>query len=126
MRYPALIEGETGSYGVVFPDLGIGAMGETIDQAIVNAEEMLRDYMDEMEKEGWEVALPSLMENIQTPPGHTLVSIPLVRPSGRTVRANLRLDEGIMAFIDDEAKRHDMSRNSYVTWMARRIAQMGG
>ena len=126
MRYPALIEGETGSYGVVIPDLGIGAMGKTMDQAIVNAEEMLRDYIEETEKRGWEVAPPSLMENVETPPGHTLVSIPLIRPSGRTVRASLQLDEGIMAFIDDEARRRDMTRNSYVTWMTRRIAQMGG
>ena len=101
-------------------------MGKTMDQAIVNAEEMLRDYIEETEKRGWEVAPPSLMENVETPPGHTLVSIPLIRPSGRTIRASLQLDEGTLAFIDDEARRRDMTRNSYVTWMTRRIAQMGG
>ena len=38
MRYPALIDGEAGAYGVVFPDLpGCVAMGSTIDEALGNA-----------------------------------------------------------------------------------------
>ena len=40
VRYPALINGEKGAYGVSFPDLpGIVAMGDTIDEALMNAEE---------------------------------------------------------------------------------------
>ena len=35
-------------YGVAFPDLpGIVAMGETVDDALLNAEEALRDYVTE-------------------------------------------------------------------------------
>jgi len=42
VRYPALIDGEKGAYGVSFPDLpGIVAMGDTIDEALMNAEEAL-------------------------------------------------------------------------------------
>ena len=126
LRYPALIDGEAGAYGVVFPDLGIGAMGETVEQAMINAEDMLRDYIEEMERHGWPFASPSLMEDTNIPPGNMLVSIPLIRPSGKTVLANIELDESVMAFIDNEAERRDMTRKSYVTWMARRIAQMGG
>ena len=68
-------------------------------------------------------AHPALRE---TPAGHTLVSIPLIRLSGRSVRANLTLDEGVAAFIDAEARRRGMTRTAYVEWMARRIAQAGG
>jgi len=40
MRYPAVIDGKKGAYGVTFPDLpGIVAMGKTLDEALVNAEE---------------------------------------------------------------------------------------
>ena len=43
-RYYALIDGEAGGYGIVFPDLpGCTAMGATIDEAIGNAAEALRD-----------------------------------------------------------------------------------
>ena len=52
-RYPALIDGKKGAYGVTFPDLpGIVAMGKTIDEAMVNAEEALRDYAIEVLKDG--------------------------------------------------------------------------
>ena len=52
-RYPALIDGKKGAYGVAFPDLpGIVAMGKTIDEAMVNAEEALRDYATEALKDG--------------------------------------------------------------------------
>ena len=42
MRYPAVIDGKKGAYGATFPDLpGIVAMGETLDEVLVNAEEAL-------------------------------------------------------------------------------------
>ena len=58
-RYPALIDGETGAYGVTFPDLpGIVAMGATPDEALLNAEEALRDYAAETEKDGRPIGRP--------------------------------------------------------------------
>ena len=127
LRYPALIDGENGAYGVTFPDLpGVVAMGETVDQALVNAEDALRDYAIETEKDGQAQISPSALEDVTPPTGSTLVSIPLIHLSGRSVRANMMLDEGVIAFIDGEAKRRGMTRTSYVEWMARRIAQAGG
>ena len=89
VSYPALIDGEAGAYGVVFPDLDIGAMGETIDEAKMNAEAVLRDYVVEMEKNGWPIASPSPLENVQPPSGNVLVSIPLKRHSHRATSASL-------------------------------------
>ena len=44
IRYPALIDGDKGAYGVVFPDIpGIAAMGCTVDEAMLNAEAALQD-----------------------------------------------------------------------------------
>lgn len=126
-RYPALIDGAAGSYGVTFPDLpGIVAMGKTLDDAIVNAEEALRDYAIEAENHDEEVVSPTSIEHVDAPPGCALVTVPLIRLSGRSVRANLSLDEGVAAYIDGEAKRRKMTRTAYVEWMARRVAQMGG
>ena len=127
LRYPALMDSREGAYGVVFPDLpGCAAMGYTVEDAIVNAEDAMRDWMEEMEKRGREIATPSSFESIEVPEGCQLVSVPLLKVSGRKVRANLTLDEGVAAFIDSEARRRKMTRTAYITWMARRIAQMGG
>ena len=126
-RYPALIDGKKGAYGVTFPDVpGIVAMGKTVDQAMVNAEEALRDYAIEAVKDGEEIAPPSDLERVETPAGQALVSVPLIRLSGRSVRTHMTLDEGVAAFIDSEARRRGMTRTAYVEWMARRVAEMGG
>lgn len=126
-RYPAFVDGEKGAYGVVFPDLdGIVAMGETIDEAIMNAEESLRDYAIETERDGAALLEPSAMENVEVPAGATLMSIPLIRAAGKAVRANMVIDADVLEFIDSEALRRKMTRTSYVTWMTRRVAQMGG
>ena len=127
IRYPALIDGEKGAYGVTFPDLpGIAAMGKTMDEALMNAEEALRDGALEALRDGAPFAAPSALENIETPAGQALVSIPLIHLSGRSVRTHLNLDEEVAAFIDSEARRRKMTRTAYISWMVRRIAQMGG
>ena len=112
---------------MTFPDLpGIVAMGETMDDALLHAEEVLRDYVTEAEADGARVTDASPMERVSPPKGATLVTIPLIRLSGRTVRANLTLDEGVVAFMDSEARRRQMTRKVFVEWMTRRIAQQGG
>ena len=88
VQYPALLDGKKGAYGVVFPDIpGIGAMGSTINEAMANAEEVLRDYAMEAQKDGEELAIPSPLEAVETPPGNTLVSVRLTRPSIESVEA---------------------------------------
>ncbi len=122
-----MIDGAAGAYGVVFPDLdGVVAMGDTIDAALLNAEESLRDYAIEAEKDGEALATPTPLEKVAVPVGSTLTSVPLIRLSGKPVRANMMLDEDVLAFIDTEAKRRSMTRTAYVGWMTRRIAQLGG
>ena len=121
------MDGHDGAYGVVFPDIpGVGAMGRTVDEALLNAEEVLRDYALETEKDGEELAPASPFQSIETPKGNQLVSIPLILTSGKSVRAGLTLEEDVAEFIDSEARRRNMTRKAYVTWMVRRIAAMGG
>ena len=81
IRYPALMDGEDGAYGVVFPDLrGLVAMGYTVDDVLLNAEDALLDYISEAEKDGLEIPPPSPSESIEIPPDSRLVSIPLNLP----------------------------------------------
>ena len=76
IRYPALIDGEEGAYGVSFPDLpGVVAMGATRDEAILQSEQALRDYAIETERDGEEMVPPSASDQIDIPPGHTLISV---------------------------------------------------
>ena len=80
VRYPALIDGEKGACGVSFPDIpGVVAMGVTIDDALLNAEEALRDYVIEAEQAGEKLVSPSSIEEVETLASVALVLIPLDR-----------------------------------------------
>lgn len=129
MRYPALIESGGQDYGVVFPDLpGIVAMGNTLDEAIRNAEEALQDYAIEASRDGLSLTPPSALEDVEVPLGSALTSILLVRtsPNRRSVRLNLTLDAEVADVIASEARRRGITRKSYLEWIVRRTAQMGG
>ena len=76
MRYPAIIESEGKDYGVWFPDLpGIVAMGSTLDEAFRNAEEALKDYLVEAERDGVTPMPPTKLVSVEVPPGCTLAII---------------------------------------------------
>ncbi len=128
VRYPALVDGEEGAYGVVFPDIdGIGAMGYTIDDALLNAGEALSDYAIEAERDGRPLAIPSALEDVEVPVGSALTSVLLIHvPRDKpSVRLNLVLDADVADAITSEAKRRGMSRKNYIEWMTRTIAQLG-
>ena len=79
MRYPALIECEPSAVGVIFPDLpGCVAAAETIDQALVDAAGVLRDWVEVAEEDGRHVPAPSALEDIVVPPGCSVSSVLLV------------------------------------------------
>ncbi len=109
-----------------FPDWGF-PVGSSLDDALLAGEELLRVTIEENYTAiGLDPPSPSDFNNVEVPPGHVLLAIPLIRLSGHTVRVHMKLDEGVLAFIDGEARRRDMTRTAYVEWMARRIAQVGG
>ena len=88
VKYPALVDGEAGAYGVSFPDLpGCVAMGRSVDEALRNAEESLRDWAGDYEERGGAMPPPTPVEGVATPAGTRLVSVPLIRVSGRRVAA---------------------------------------
>jgi predicted RNase H-like HicB family nuclease len=129
VRYMALIDGEAGAYGVIFPDLpGCNAMGETLDEALVHAAQSLRDYVADALEQGETVAAPRALEELRQDKevaqalasGSSLANIALVMETGRAVKANLSLDEGVLSAIDQEAKRRKLTRSAFVELMARR------
>jgi hypothetical protein len=47
------------------------------------------------------------------------VLVPVVLDKGRTVRANLTLDAGLLEAIDAEAEKRGLSRSAFVASLAR-------
>lgn len=68
-RYIVLIDGEPGAYGVVFPDApGCTAMGDTIEEALSNAQEALADWIAHSRKEGFPIPEPRTEEELRKDP----------------------------------------------------------
>lgn len=133
-RYTVLIDGTAGAYGVVFPDLpGCTAMGETLDEALSNAVEALRQWVEIASARGRAIPEPRSPDAIRAnarfaedfAAGATLGSVTLVRKLGRSVKANLSLDSGILAAIDATASRLGISRSALVEKLAEdRLAEL--
>lgn len=129
MRYTVLIDGEAGGYGVVFPDLpGCAAMGDTVEEAVANAVEALRDWVHNVEARGATPPAPRGPDELLADAdvrealgeGAFMASVVLIREAGKPVRANLSLDAGVLAAIDNTADRLGITRSATVELLANR------
>ena len=82
-RYPAIIDGERGAYGVVIPDMpgACCAMGHTVDEALANAEEVLADFVDLLEADGVPRPRPSALEDVTLADGEMVAYVTLNVPA---------------------------------------------
>ncbi len=129
--YPAIISQDPNDtpddgYGVVFPDLpGCVSGGNTIQEAARNAAEALALHVEGMTEEGFAIPDPSppdvpLPDWLANAPGKiaAMVLVPVEMP-GRTVRANITLDEGLLARLDAAAAAQGTSRSGYIAQAVR-------
>jgi predicted RNase H-like HicB family nuclease len=83
MRYPILIEpgDDTYAFGVTVPDLpGCFSAGETMDEAITNAEEAVAVWIDANLDDGHAIPRPSDVASLNIPAGW-VVGVISVDPS---------------------------------------------
>ena len=128
MRYIALVDGKAGAYGVVVPDLpGCTSAGSTTDEALRNAVEAVRLWVEDAIDAGEVLPHSSSVEALRADPeiaaalaeGAALAIVPLLLDAGRAVRANLSLDAGLLDAIDDAAKAHGLTRSAFLASAAR-------
>ena len=65
-RYPAIVDGCKGAYGVVIPDIpgACCAMGSTVDEALLNAEDALPAFVSMLEEDCKDIPSPSSIDDI--------------------------------------------------------------
>ncbi len=128
MRYGVLIDGEPGAYGVIAPDLpGCTAMGNTIEEALANLSAAFQDWVEAAERRS-EVPQPRDLDALRADlevadalrKGATMASVFLTRPSRKPVKADLSLDEGVIAALDAAAQRVGVTRSDVVELLVRR------
>ena len=67
--YVALIDGESGAFGVVVPDLpGCASAGGTVEEALRNAAEAVRLWRDDARADGEAIPEPRAIEDLRRDP----------------------------------------------------------
>lgn len=118
LHYVGILEGEGGNWGVRIFDIdGCVGAGETPEEAIAGATEALRDVVSYKRSGGHPVHSPSTVAQVlasgEMQPGESTVLIPLVVDAGRSVRANLTLDAGLLDAVDRAAATAGVTRSAY-------------
>jgi predicted RNase H-like HicB family nuclease len=122
--YVGILDGSGKTWGVRFPDVdGCVSAAKTPEEAVANASEALRDALAHRRSAGVAVLPPSpltdIMRREKIEKGESFVMVQLVLDSGRSVRANLTLDGGLLEAIDEAATKAGVTRSAFFSSAAR-------
>ena len=111
-QYVGILDGAGKTYGVRLPDLpGYYGDGATPEAAIADAMSAARELLGHRETKGEAGPKARTMaqilktETTDASLNEAAVMIPVLLDAGRTVRANLTFDAGVLEAIDAEATR---------------------
>jgi predicted RNase H-like HicB family nuclease len=132
-RYLAIIDEADGVFGVIFPDApGCTAMGETQEEALDNAAEVLAEWAADELADGRRLPEPRTYlqvlksgEHPELGKGGMVASVPLLRELGKLARANISLDAGLLADIDEASARRGVTRSAFLAAAAREKIKAG-
>jgi predicted RNase H-like HicB family nuclease len=130
-NYIGILDGGGKIWGVRLPDIdGCVGGGATPETAIADITKALRDVLAHKQSNG--IAFPkaspiaSILKREKLGKGESTVIIPVVLDAGRTVRANLTLDAGLLEAIDTAANRAGVTRSAFIASAARERVGVGG
>lgn len=123
MRYPIAIEpgDEAHAFGVVVPDLpGCFSAGDTLDEALANAEEAVVAWIDAMLDRDEAILQPTSIDLLRA--GHpefagwiwAVVSVDPARLDDKVERVNITLPRRVLARLDAAARAAGETRSGYI------------
>jgi predicted RNase H-like HicB family nuclease len=125
MRYPVAIElgTESVAFGVVIPDLpGCFSAGDTLDEAMVGAEEAAAAWIDATIDAGHPVPAPTSLDSLQKNPdfaGWTfgILTLDPALLDDTSERVNITLPRRVLKRLDAMARAAGESRSGYIAHM---------
>ncbi|MBK6869383.1 MAG: type II toxin-antitoxin system HicB family antitoxin [Burkholderiales bacterium] len=127
MRYPVAIEpgSDATAWGVVVPDLpGCFSAGDTLEDAMIQAEEAVALWIEVAIDEGKDIPAPSPIEALRAAhpdfDGWTwaLVKIDPAMLDDTLERVNISLPRRVLHRLDARARRAGETRSGYIARMA--------
>lgn len=122
MRYPIVIESgdKRHAYGVVVPDLpGCFSAGETLEEALVNAQEAILLHLEGLLDDGKPVPKSTDLTTLQRKRVYrgwtwALVDVDLSELGGKAARINITLPQRILRAVDVHARRSGETRSGFL------------
>jgi predicted RNase H-like HicB family nuclease len=122
MRYPIAIEPGTDAtaFGVVVPDLpGCFSAGDTLDEAVANAEEAVAAWIDSALDHNEAIPAPSSIEALRADPRFDtwIFAVVSVDPSSlddASERVNITLPRRVLSRLDAMAKAAGETRSGFI------------
>lgn len=116
---------ETHSFGVVVPDLpGCFSAGDTLDEAISNAQEAIDLWCETVIEDGKDIPLSKTIAAHQADPEFAgwvwaVVDVPVEKYLGPAEKINITVPRLLLSRIDDYAKAHGATRSGFLVQAAR-------
>jgi predicted RNase H-like HicB family nuclease len=123
-----VLDGSDDVWGIRIPDCpGAYGAGSTPEAAVRDAISGLATWAEAALKDGEALPAPRSIAFIKADAddapnidaGDVAVMIPLLLDAGRTVRANITMDAGLLAAIDAGADRRGLTRSAFLASAAR-------
>ena len=127
MRYPVAIEigDETHAFGVVVPDLpGCFSAGDSLDEALINAEEAVTAWIDAMLDDDQPIPQPSTVDMLRAQSPEmadwvwAVVNVDPARLDDQIARINITLPRRVLARLDASARSAGETRSGYIARLA--------
>ncbi|MCC6888401.1 MAG: type II toxin-antitoxin system HicB family antitoxin [Hyphomicrobiales bacterium] len=124
MHYVGILDGRGGVWGVRIPDLpGVHGGGRSPEEAIADAISAAREWVAHTTAKSLSVPtardLAEVLASGEVETGEATVMVPVILDAGRTVKANVTFDAGLLAAIDEEAKARGVTRAAFLASAAR-------
>lgn len=127
MRYPVAIElgDDRQAFGVVVPDLpGCFSAGDSLDEALGNAEEAVVAWIDAMLDAGQPIPQPSSIDALRDQHPEwaewvwAVVQVDPARLDDKIERVNITLPRRVLAILDAAAREAGETRSGYIARLA--------
>ncbi|MDB5534415.1 MAG: DNA-binding protein [Hyphomicrobiales bacterium] len=121
-HYVGILDGHDDVWGVRVPDLpGVHGGGATAEAAIADAISAAREWAASVAAKGTPIPNPRPLAEVlaEVEADEAPVMIPLLLDKGRTVKANVTFDAGLLEAIDAEAKQRGLTRAAFLASAAR-------
>jgi predicted RNase H-like HicB family nuclease len=130
-HYVGVLDGGGKTFGIRIPDLpGCYGAGASAEAAIADATSAAREWIaHHLIKGGSQPKARNIDQLVKTSDfdaanNEVAVMIPVVLDAGRTVRANLTFDAGLLEAIDAEAQKRGLTRSAFLASAARERLQL--